>query len=243
MPLPVKTHSFIPELMLPENVAKDFYLLKDNIQKARATRGTKIITVTSAVDGEGCSTVAYFLTLMLSQSIEGTMGFGANGGPPSGKNGKNGVLLMDANVGKPILHHIFGVNQKEGLKKIWLNGFAKNGRLKKVCRLHLHLLTACSSQDRWKAIVHNGALRRLISDMRDQFEYVIIDAPPVIGHPETLALSKISDGVLLVLKAKKTPSDMIAEVKRRLRSADANILGAVLNDNRIFNGETAYSRN
>jgi Mrp family chromosome partitioning ATPase len=222
--------------MLSENAVRDFTLLAENIKQTRETHGTKIITVTSAAEEEGCSTVAYFLTLLLSQSVD----FASNGGS---RPNRNGVLLMDANIEKPILHQIFGVDQDKGLTKVWLNGFSKNGKLQNVYRGTIHLLTACSSRDRWMSIVQNGALRKLMSELRSQFEYVIIDAPPVIGHPETLALSRISDGVLLVLKANKTPSSMIEEAKLRLRRAEVNILGAVLNDNKSHNGDAGFSRN
>ncbi len=78
--------------------------------------------------------------------------------------------------------------------------------------------------------------------LRRQFEYILIDAPPIIGHPETLALSKLTDGVLFVVKANQTRWEIIDQARDQLKEAGVKVLGVVLNERRFFIPGGIYRR-
>lgn len=95
-----------------------------------------------------------------------------------------------------------------------------------------------NSQDAWVSL----RVKSLLEKLRSQFEYIIIDAPPVIGHSETLALSKLTDGVLFVVKANQTRWEIIDEARGQLKDVGAKVLGVVLNERRFFIPNGIYRR-
>jgi len=94
----------------------------------------------------------------------------------------------------------------------------------------------------WHDIWNSDKMKKLFIKLKENFDSILIDAPPVIGHPETLALSKLTDGVLLVIKANLTRLEVIDEAKGQLQSAGAKVLGVVLNERRFFIPGGIYKR-
>lgn len=236
-------------LELPEKVVKDFLKLKQNMQLAHTEQNTQIIAITSSVSGEGCSTIAYFLALMLSQSTNGIHpvenqkeGVYYSNGNGTRKGRKGGVLLIDGNLERPSLHQVFGVDQRQGLTEFVLTVDSKSVFTKTVDADHLNLITSGKTNGNWHDIWGSEKIKGLMDKLRDQFEYVLIDAPPVIGHPETLALSKLTDGVLFIIKAGQTRWEVLEEAKQQLANAGVKVLGVVLNERKYFIPQGIYRR-
>ena len=78
--------------------------------------------------------------------------------------------------------------------------------------------------------------------LREQFDYIFIDSPPLIPVSDAVRLSTMVDGVLLVVKAQETTRDLLRDSCSRLHSAQAPILGVVLNQVNIKNGDYDYER-
>jgi Mrp family chromosome partitioning ATPase len=78
--------------------------------------------------------------------------------------------------------------------------------------------------------------------MRDKFNYVFVDAPPVQGSPETLALASRVDGVLMVLASGKTRQEVAARSKKQIESAGGKVIGAVLNQRKYYIPDFIYRR-
>ena len=79
---------------------------------------------------------------------------------------------------------------------------------------------------------------RLIDDLRILYDFIIIDSPPLLGITDSIYLSKLTDGVVLVIKAGETPRDALMEAKKILQKVNAKILGVVLNG--IKKNDTRY---
>ena len=78
--------------------------------------------------------------------------------------------------------------------------------------------------------------------LREQFDYIFIDSPPLIPVSDAVRLSTMVDGVVLLVKAQETTRDMLKEACSRFRSAQATILGVVLNQLDIRNDYYDYER-
>ncbi|MCA9329638.1 capsular biosynthesis protein, partial [Candidatus Saccharibacteria bacterium] len=73
-----------------------------------------------------------------------------------------------------------------------------------------------------------------------QFDYVIVDSPPILPVTDAVILSRYVDGVLLVVKGASTPRKVVRDATNRLRSVGANVLGAVLNNVDVKSGDYYY---
>lgn len=233
-----------PDLHVPPEVIREFSMLKQKAQQAHEEQGTQVFGVTSSVSGEGRSTIAYFLALMLSHSMNG---FYSETDKIFFKDDfqkvrKNGVLLIDGNLERPLLHQLFDTAQSPGLTDFFFNATSNSIFTKSVTANHLYLVTAGSADGNRQEIWTTDRMKNLITKLKENFEYILIDAPPVIGHPETLALSKLADGVLLVIKANQTRLEVIDEAREQLQEAGAKVLGVVLNERRFFIPGGIYRR-
>lgn len=81
-----------------------------------------------------------------------------------------------------------------------------------------------------------------LKQMRQKFDYVILDAPPVIGYAETKVMGKIVDGVILVIKSGKTRKQVAIRAKNELADAGAKVLGVMLNRRKHYIPEWIYKR-
>lgn len=238
----------LPTVDLPREAVENFAMLKQNVQMAHADQGVQVIAVTSSVPGEGRSTVCYYLALMLAQSIHRDNHVSANENDydspanESRQRQKSGVLVIDGNLANPQLHKLFGIDPQHNVNEFVLTRNEKSNYTINISPHQFNFITAGrtngNSNDAWVSL----RVKSLLEKLRSQFQYILIDAPPVIGHPETLALSKLTDGVLFLVKANQTRLEVVEEARQRLQDAKVNVLGVVLNERRFFIPGGIYRR-
>ena len=240
------SHHVLPGIQLPENVANEFRMIKQKIEQAHAEQNAKIIAITSSVPEEGCSSIAYYLALMLSQSQNGVhqnSNQSGNSFAQLSTKKEGGILLIDGNLQKPRLHQFFGIDQKQGLSRFELTPQANDScDSQPVQRNYLNLYTPISQNGNANDIWDTEKIKELMRNLQTHFEYVLIDAPPILGHPETLSLCKLTDGVLLVVKANQTRWKVIDEAKNKVHEAGGNILGVIFNKRKFFIPDAIYKR-
>jgi len=224
LPLPAKDNKPNVVHTMPElnrELEENFKTLSENVAQANAEDGTQVFTITSATSGEGSSTIAYFLALKLAQQKSN------QSRTQNGQEKKNGVLLIDANPRRPVQHQFFGIHQQAGLANISL----VDSKTSYADRENdLYLLTSRTSAAQWRRLIESGRFQSLINKLRSKFEYILIDAPSVLGNPETAALSKLTDGVLLIIKNNPLRREVIVAARHQLSINNVKILGAVFNN-------------
>ena len=223
------------EFLFSEETGRDFSMLKMQVEQANAEHGTKVIAVSSAVAGEGKSTISYILSCMLAQS---SVNCSTNG--TMDNTGNHGVLLIDGNLHRPQLHRLFRISLKPGLMEFASNESEKRIYSRFISNHSLNLITAGSIQKRKPDIWNMNKVKKLFTKVREHFKYILIDTPPVINHPETIALCKLVDGVMLVIKANNTRLEVVKEAKEQLENAEVGVLGAVLNERRYYIPKIIY---
>ena len=233
-----KSKSKLPPIELNKEITKEFLALKQAVQQAHTEQGKQIFTVTSSIAGEGCTTIAYYLALMLVQSMND---------PDNdekfeySKFQQRGILIIDGNLEKPALHKLFNVDQRMGLTEFMMS---TNSSIytKKIYTNKMNLITSGNSNKQWHDLWNSDRIELLFNNLRQQYEYIFIDAPPVISQPETLALSKFTDGALLVVKANETRTQVIQEAADQLQNNGVKVLGVVLNERKFFIPKGIYKR-
>jgi capsular exopolysaccharide synthesis family protein len=176
------------------------------IHQLQLERTLKVVMVTSAVPHEGKTLTAANVALTLSDSYE------------------RRVLLIDGDLRHPSVHGVLGIPNRRGLS----DSLAAHGPLPVVeLTPNLWVLTAGSSGGDPMKTLTSEYVRTLIDDARADFDWVLVDTPPIGLLPDAGLVASVADGALFVVRAAHTPYDLI---QRAVEAIGADrILGVVLN--------------
>jgi capsular exopolysaccharide synthesis family protein len=175
-------------------------------------KGAAIFAVLGARPGEGRSQLCAELALAFAQL--------------SGK-----TLLVDANLRQPTLNKLFrGCRSDAGLTEVLLGKTQTMPLHRVIGPQHLALLTAGAPPANPVDLLSGVQFERLVRDWSRTYDYVLIDTPPTSLRSDGIMIANAVGNVLLVAHRHKTSFAEVTELKRRLGSTDARIVGAVLND-------------
>jgi Mrp family chromosome partitioning ATPase len=152
------------------------------------------------------------------------------------------VCLVDANLSSPSLHRHFGTDNQVGLT----DALRQGGSIRKYAHFlageRLALITSGASGEGWQMLLGSPQMHTRMSELHREFDYVLVDLPPMNICPETVTLAKASDGLILVVKANATRREVAQKVVHELKSANVRLLGAVLNERQFPIPEVLYHR-
>lgn len=175
-----------------------------------------VIAVTSAHPREGKTTVACNLGITLARTGER-------------------VLLVDGDGRAPRLADIFGLAQGDGLSELLLDPNPMNPARVATCVRKTHIqgldvLPAGSQPDASFSHVYSKRVPELLNRLREQYDYVLIDTPPLLLVPDGRVFGRWANRVILVIRAAKTARETASAVQQRLAQDGTALLGTVLND-------------
>jgi polysaccharide biosynthesis transport protein len=140
------------------------------------------------------------------------------------------VLLIDADLRRPRLHDVFAVEQQPGLTDVLTSpesGLHTGVRATSVNRLWLMPSGTLASNP--TDLLGSKRFSRLIEDLRGQFDWVVLDSPPVLAVTDASLLARVASGVLFVVGCRQTSRDAASAAIDRLGASGAHIIGAMLN--------------
>lgn len=138
------------------------------------------------------------------------------------------VAVVDADLRRPNLHKIFGLEQGQGLTDALLEK-SLDGKLKRVETANVLVLTSGDTPTNPHEIIGSSSLRDLLEELKKLTDMVVIDTPPVLPVADAALLASYVDGVLIVARANHTTKRAALETVDGLRKVGARILGVVLN--------------
>ena len=166
--------------------------------------------ITSSTNGEGKSVSAVNLGVVMAQD--------------SGKP----VLLIDCNMRKPAVDSLLGIRSDKGLADVLSGGTQLQDALVKTEIPNLTVLPAGQIASNPNELLASDKMKTILTELRPQFEAIILDTPAVIPFADPRILGKIVDGVILIVRAGKTRREVVARAESILKSVGANIMGYVL---------------
>jgi capsular exopolysaccharide synthesis family protein len=190
--------------------AEAFRTLRTNINFAGLDNPYKTLVVTSAGPNEGKSTTSSNLGIVMAQA-------------------NNKVLLVGADLRRPTLHRLFGVDDTVGITNVLVNDLNPAEVAVESNVPGLYILPSGPIPPNPAELIGSQRMQKMIERARETFDYVLIDSPPVLIVTDTLLLSAMVDGVILVIKSGVARVDATREAKGKLENVGAKIVGAVLN--------------
>jgi len=188
-------------------------LLGATVHDLREEKGVRCLGLTSAIPGDGKSTVSFGLAVALARD--------------PGRR----ILLIEADVRRPSLSSTLGLPPSPGLAE-WLNGTLEDVPLRVLQRVGLFLLVAGQVPLERPEILRSKRMDALLRAVRGRFDSVIVDMAPVLPVADAVLMQDLVDGFLLVVRSRQTPRNAIRDAVGRLR-AD-RILGIIVNDHREY---------
>jgi polysaccharide biosynthesis transport protein len=203
----------VPEVIVRNNpdspVSEAFQMLQTNLRFFNSDRPIKVIVVTSSVPKEGKSTVAVNLAVAMSQL------------------GRR-VLLIDGDLRHPSQHKIWEIPNERGLSSVLTSESYLEETAIEV-QPNLQVLTAGVATRNPVALLDSSQMAVLIAQVSQNYEFVIIDTPPLTVAADATILGKISNGVLFVVRPGVADSGNIELSKELLEKAGQHVLGVAIN--------------
>jgi len=182
----------------------------------------KTILITSAVGGEGKSTTAANLAVVMSQ------------------NGRK-VLLIDADLRRPSLTRYFARRGPGGIGRLLKESCRPDEAVQRSFVDNLDLLLCHDAPGNPSELLGSDRMLKVIEHYKNQYEAVVIDSPVVISVPDTLILASRAEAVIMVHRPGAAARDMVRHAREKLDEVKANILGLVLNNVDLEAGHYGYS--
>jgi capsular exopolysaccharide synthesis family protein len=142
--------------------------------------------------------------------------------------GRN-VLLVDADMRKPRIHKVFNTKSDPGLSNLVLGKCTLEEATHSTRVKNLKMLPAGTIPPNPAEILGSKRMQELISQLKEQFEFVVFDTPPVLSVTDGAVLAGMLDGVALVIKASDTTRDHAKRALEHLHDVHARVLGVILN--------------
>jgi len=139
------------------------------------------------------------------------------------------VVLIDADLRRPRLHRIFGIENDAGLTEALHEGMDPLKLVRSTSVPDLCVLTSGARTDRPNELLASAQVREVIDRVREDFDVVLLDTPPTLMVSDALVLSRVVDGVIVVVRAHTHTRALTRLSIDRLKSLDARIFGIVLN--------------
>jgi len=205
-PYPVAT------LVYPRSVAAEaFRALRTNLDFAGGERTSMSVLVTSALPLEGKTTVAANLAVAFAQTGRRT-------------------VLVDADLRRPDLHRLFGIDQGDGLAGLLRSATAGVEDAQRATQdEHLRIVTSGSPPPNPAELLASPRMRQIIADLQKTADVVVIDSPPVNIVTDAAILAGFVDGTLLVVDERGTSRKAVRQSCDALAKVGARLLGAAVN--------------
>jgi capsular exopolysaccharide synthesis family protein len=192
-------------------ISEAFRALRTAVLFSTPAAPPKVILLTSATSGEGKSVTSLNLAATLAES-------------------GSRVLLIDADLRRPTCHRSLGTGNARGLSS-FLSGQATLAEvIVPLDKPHLDFLPAGPTPPNPAELVGSARMRDALAGLRGEYEFVIVDSPPVVPVTDGGVLSREADAVVLVVKGHDTPLELVRRARDHLGVANAHLIGAVINN-------------
>jgi capsular exopolysaccharide synthesis family protein len=202
----------------PRSPAAEAYrTARTSVLSLAGRRGAKVIAVLSPAQGEGKSTSAANLAAALGHA-------------------DRRVVVVSADLRKPTIHKHFGVSPSKGLSEVLTGELSLEEAVRRSFSPNVWVLASGRIPAHPAELLQSPAMGQVIAELRETFDFVVIDCPPLLGLADSLAVVPLTDAILLVVQAERTQGGAIVEACDQLDRVGGRVEGVILNDIRAQRG-------
>lgn len=191
-------------------VAESYRTLRTNIKFSSFDKKIQSILITSSGTGEGKSTTAANLAIVMAQS-------------------GNNTIIIDCDQRRPNTHKLFGVSNEVGLSNFIVGTIGFNEVIQKTEVENLHILTSGTRPPNPSELISSNKMMGFVEELKKEYDYIILDSPPVIPVTDAQLLASYADGCLLVVSSGEVEKEAVIKAKDLLNKVNAKIIGVILN--------------
>lgn len=204
----------------PKSTASESYRgIRTSLLFSAADNAPRMILVTSAAPAEGKSITSANLAVAMAQA-------------------GNRVLIVDCDMRRPKLHRIFNLQRDRGLSNIMVGSCDIDGATIHSSIPGIDIIVSGPVPPNPSEMLGSQQMIRFMEAIRERYDRIIIDSPPITAVTDSVILSRLVDGVLLVIRAGETHREIVKNGIGLLQAANARILGAILNG--VMMGRDSY---
>ncbi|HEY3875185.1 MAG TPA: polysaccharide biosynthesis tyrosine autokinase [Candidatus Kapabacteria bacterium] len=200
------------------SVAETFRTLRTTILFAGLDRPIQVLALSSSAPQEGKSTTSANLAIVMSQMGKKT-------------------LIIDADLRRPVQHSAFSVPREPGLTNLLFDRSSFEEAIKPTEVPNLWVLPCGIIPPNPAELLGSNRMHQLIDRLREEFDFILLDTPPVVAVTDALLLGHVSDATVLIARAGQSRIDAVLRAMDAVERSGANLLGVVLND---FNPASSY---
>ena len=206
-------------------IREAYKTLRTNVTFALAGESkSKVIIVTSALQSEGKSFTALNLSISFAMA-------------------EKKAIIIDCDLRRPKQARLLNIQSKNGLSNVLLDDKLLQSAIK-PSGLHENLdsIVAGSIPPNPSELLGSARMERILTELREQYDYIVLDCPPINMVTDAMVLSPRSDGVLFVVRAGQSEKGSVTHAVEQLQYANVKILGFVLNDVSMDGGVYGYGK-
>ena len=204
-------------------ISEAYRTLRTNLIARRKNTEPMSLLITSSGPKEGKSTTASNLGITLAQM-------------------EARVLIIDLDLRRPMVHNIFGLEKENGVSDIIEDESMNIDNIIKKTKIeNLNVITSGIIPPNPAEIIASDKVDKLLKLLKNKFDYILIDSPPIIAVTDAMILSKKVDHLLVVVSINVTDKDIIKRTKELLNNVDVKITGVVANGVEVQKYYRGYS--
>jgi protein-tyrosine kinase len=202
----------------------DMFSLYQNIEYLLPETPEKTILFMGLQGGEGVSTIVRDFARMAAARLD------------------KSVLIMDAAHHNPSQHLFFDIKGGAGWKDIMGKGESVDKACHQSGNTKLFLAPISPQHALTPHVYDHPAATGFLEELKNKYDFILIDASPAITSPDSIAISRFADGVVLVVEAERTRRQVVESVKNKIARNGGNIIGVVFNKRKYYIPEFIYKR-
>jgi capsular exopolysaccharide synthesis family protein len=207
------------------SVADEAYrMLRTSLLLSTAGHPPRTIMITSAQPGDGKSTAVLNTALAFTKL-------------------KTEVLIIDCDMHKPKIRQESHITNEKGLSTYLAGGGNIAEFIERMRTPYLSILPSGPVPPNPSELISSDSMKEMLNSLVDHYDYILIDSPPLGIFTDSLILSTIVDGVIIVAKAGKSKSEVLRRAIKDVTNARAKVLGVILNDIKVHSNEYEYYDN
>jgi capsular exopolysaccharide synthesis family protein len=210
---PINKRALITDSNPQSPIAEAYRALRTHLQFLGDEGSLQVITASSALPGEGKTTTLLNMAVVFAHE------------------GKK-VAVVDGDMRRPAIHEVFQVTNDIGLSSYLRHPYTLADVVCETNIPNLDVIPSGPIPPNPSELLGSARMDSLILQLREKYDIVLIDAPPVLVVTDGKLIASKCDGVVLVVHSKKSKRDMVRKAKEQLERVKANVLGVVLNGKR-----------